>query len=103
MESGYATRSLCEQLLHEIYGMKKSCCRCEFFEAAEYVTVDGDTPSYEGYCRRYPPVPVEEGVTLPIVSESDWCGEFVEGKKLTVDDVYAYWLDDENCEQDATP
>jgi len=112
-QSGYATREQCKLLLDESYEMKRCCCRCEFFEAAEEVTstyceaasILRGKPTfkieYSGFCHRFPPANQDhcESLSYPYVTEADWCGEFVElEKKLEVDDVCAAYLDEEDSE-----
>jgi hypothetical protein len=98
-ETGYASREHCEELLKVINGKKRCCCKCEFFVHSEPMTREdkgfGVRTVYDGFCHRYPPADDPDGgpSQFPLVSDRDWCGEFVEGKPLTVDDVYAEWLD----------
>jgi hypothetical protein len=54
---------------------QRSCEKCEFYENVG--------PDF-GFCRRFPPKPIEEGVqvdspsgwSFPLVHSSDWCGEY---------------------------
>lgn len=51
-----------------------NCANCHYFK-------EHDEDEDAAFCKRYPPVytPDENGemvVTYPVVSSSDWCGEF---------------------------
>ena len=58
---------------------KGACWRCAYFERD-----DEDEHTEDGFCHRYPPVPVsfcdgeEIATTTPGVYALGWCGEFKE-------------------------
>lgn len=93
--SGYAFQAQCEELLKIIRAKKRCCCRCEFFVPTEPMTIEsnvfGSFTVYDGSCQRYPPYSDPEDLTFvyPAVGDRDWCGEFIEGSPLLIDDVCA--------------
>ena len=96
---GYASREECQRLLDIIDNQAINCCRCKFFDPIEPMTYQKSSTviltTYDGFCRRYPPIRNNENTCFPIVNQFEWCGEFSEGVKLTVNDVCYYTSEEE--------
>lgn len=54
-------------------GILAHCAICRF--------VQRDDDEGASQCRRYPPTPTSKSVgQFPYVKDTDWCGEFVDGR-----------------------
>lgn len=77
---------------------QQSCKNCKFYKRLEVEAgpnpyqIDGAQLDY-GYCRRFPPTPLEIKATStppvvatqPIVRPTEWCGEWVETLDLNAE------------------
>lgn len=59
---------------------EKACELCVFGEQLTSLDAPDQEPLIE--CRRYPPAPVEDTFTWPIMNRHDWCGEFVADHRI---------------------
>jgi hypothetical protein len=57
---------------HAIDHSRERCGACRFYLHNK----DSNPKDPTGVCRRYPPAFTEEDSVRPVVSDTDWCGEF---------------------------
>ena len=104
----YATEIECRELIESL--PNECCLRCRFFRIFEEATYDSGfrEAMTEGFCRRYPPGYYPDdasgGTSFPLVSGTEWCGEFdAASEDRGMDYVYAAWAEKLRSSTTPTP